>query len=539
MATELKRMRQLIGTPADWLANDLVLGDGELAFARDPTRVRVKLGDGGKRFSELMNLFDAKQLDYLPADGGTLMSQQVFNDAQRKVNLRSNSVFRFMTDAEIADVQAGTFLIDVTAKIQQALDACRTTFFPIGGYRISAPLVMPWQGQIYGEHETYTIIRGFHAGQVIQIGVNSGNCVVQNLALQGTGCTGIGPIPIPPRPPELPAGDPWPPSAYWGYLISLRLHHVSFGYELAYGLNGNCIFLDMYKCAFGSEGYGPRVPANVHIRSAGDGTLNTNMNSVRNTVFHQGTKASGQGAASAVAVQVSAGTVWMFDFCDWEQGGRAFAADNVSNVLFTNCWFEALTSNAQILDFGFLFSKAVFRNCHFEGMSPVTGVIQWNSGQAGLTVDECTIGIDNTAYAIYDNATGATGVDGKGKVRWTDNFITGGNATMVTKTGLSRQSGNTAMKGWAVINTATLAVIAASEDGITCGSNGAAGYFNMNIGATFARDSAHVWVQVTTQNAASGRGWGTGPTGNYLTIQVYNTAGAPMNDIISVCWGGS
>jgi hypothetical protein len=54
MATELKRMRQLIGPPAEWAANDIVIGDGELALERGPGGVVLtKVGDGVRRYSEL------------------------------------------------------------------------------------------------------------------------------------------------------------------------------------------------------------------------------------------------------------------------------------------------------------------------------------------------------------------------------------------------------------------------------------------------------------------------------------------------------
>ena len=54
MATTLARMRQLIGTTANWAANDLVIGDGELALERTVAGVVLtKLGDGVKRYSQL------------------------------------------------------------------------------------------------------------------------------------------------------------------------------------------------------------------------------------------------------------------------------------------------------------------------------------------------------------------------------------------------------------------------------------------------------------------------------------------------------
>lgn len=53
MTIEYKRMLQLIGTPADWAANDLVLGNGEIGLEVAFGTVRGKVGDGVKTFSAL------------------------------------------------------------------------------------------------------------------------------------------------------------------------------------------------------------------------------------------------------------------------------------------------------------------------------------------------------------------------------------------------------------------------------------------------------------------------------------------------------
>lgn len=54
------------------------------------------------------------------------------------------SVFDFMTAAQIADVQAGTLLVDVTAAVQAAINASygRKLFFPRGAYRITSTLTV-------------------------------------------------------------------------------------------------------------------------------------------------------------------------------------------------------------------------------------------------------------------------------------------------------------------------------------------------------------------------------------------------------------
>jgi hypothetical protein len=61
------------------------------------------------------------------------------------------SVFDFMTPAEIADVQSGTPVLDVTAAIQESLDADGDIFFPAGQYRITASLDLSVSKRIIGE----------------------------------------------------------------------------------------------------------------------------------------------------------------------------------------------------------------------------------------------------------------------------------------------------------------------------------------------------------------------------------------------------
>jgi hypothetical protein len=47
-------MRQMVGTTAEWAANDLVIGDGELACERTGSgALRLKVGNGVDNFSEL------------------------------------------------------------------------------------------------------------------------------------------------------------------------------------------------------------------------------------------------------------------------------------------------------------------------------------------------------------------------------------------------------------------------------------------------------------------------------------------------------
>jgi hypothetical protein len=63
------RMRQLVGTSAEWSANDLVVGAGEFAIETiSPGRYRMKIGDGVSRYSALEN-FDPSVTTYVDQAG--------------------------------------------------------------------------------------------------------------------------------------------------------------------------------------------------------------------------------------------------------------------------------------------------------------------------------------------------------------------------------------------------------------------------------------------------------------------------------------
>jgi len=54
VADEFKRMRQLVGSTADWAANNIVLGSGEIGIERvSATDIRIKVGDGSATWSAL------------------------------------------------------------------------------------------------------------------------------------------------------------------------------------------------------------------------------------------------------------------------------------------------------------------------------------------------------------------------------------------------------------------------------------------------------------------------------------------------------
>lgn len=148
MAIELKRMRQLIGTAADWAANDLVIGDGELALVRDGAYVQQKTGDGVKRFSELPLALD----QLLEPNGSARMSFTA---------LGAGAVTRPVEDklrdisVSVKDFGAiGDGVADDTAALLAAVAATPRAgrlHFPRGRYRTSQELRILHPMQITGD----------------------------------------------------------------------------------------------------------------------------------------------------------------------------------------------------------------------------------------------------------------------------------------------------------------------------------------------------------------------------------------------------
>ena len=107
------------------------------------------------------------------------------------------NVFDFMTTAQIADVQARTNTVDVTAPINAALASLGglggTVRFPKGLYRTTAEIVIPGATTIVGDglfggtgayDQGATTIYAAHSGNSIFNLVGSGACRIQDICLQ-------------------------------------------------------------------------------------------------------------------------------------------------------------------------------------------------------------------------------------------------------------------------------------------------------------------------------------------------------------------
>jgi hypothetical protein len=71
MATELKRMRSIIGSSSDWGLNDIILGSGELAFeVLVGGEIQAKVGDGVQQYSQLTYFYADTSIPLAGTDPG-------------------------------------------------------------------------------------------------------------------------------------------------------------------------------------------------------------------------------------------------------------------------------------------------------------------------------------------------------------------------------------------------------------------------------------------------------------------------------------
>lgn len=99
------------------------------------------------------------------------------------------SVLDFMTTTQIADVRAGTGLVDVTTAIQAAMDAATAgVYFPSGVYRIAGNLTASNKSlTLYGDGSTLSIIRQTTTGGIVYSASGAFNFKMPTLNLRGLG----------------------------------------------------------------------------------------------------------------------------------------------------------------------------------------------------------------------------------------------------------------------------------------------------------------------------------------------------------------
>lgn len=179
----LALIRDPLGSTYDLGANTLINGGTAINANDVPNLVQVQGLIVGGAAPALAGSNGSALVGFLQSGTGAI-TRTVADKLQD-----TKSVFDFMTTAQIADVRAGTALVDVAAAIQAAINAVTgTLIFPAGNYRINSALswtksYLTLQGA--GEGRT-RITSTFATGDIITCGNGSAapsNCTVRDLSI--------------------------------------------------------------------------------------------------------------------------------------------------------------------------------------------------------------------------------------------------------------------------------------------------------------------------------------------------------------------
>ena len=103
------------------------------------------------------------------------------------------SVFDFMSAAQIADVQANTALLDVTAAIQAAINDATNVYFPAGTYSVNAQISLKSGLMLTGTPSSIIKLASAVTPYVLR-GDSLSNVVIENLTILGNGISGFSTI---------------------------------------------------------------------------------------------------------------------------------------------------------------------------------------------------------------------------------------------------------------------------------------------------------------------------------------------------------
>lgn len=154
----------------------------------NPTMVSVAGAEDPSLRADLAASGGAALVGYMPAGAGA-----VATTVQSKLR-EMVSVFDFMTAAQIADVQAGTASIDVSAAVQAAINTQKAVYFPRGTYLCNSTININYvHARLYGEDQYSTVIKGSVDGTytILRIGAAGGtwgqygNVTLENLRIDG------------------------------------------------------------------------------------------------------------------------------------------------------------------------------------------------------------------------------------------------------------------------------------------------------------------------------------------------------------------
>lgn len=426
------------------------------------------------------------------------------------------SAFDFLTAAQIADVEAGTALEDVTTAIQAALTAHNAVYFPNGTYLYSAAVIPQVKSTLIGESENGVIFKGNHSGAILEYPINNFDCQIKNISFAGDDCTGIAVAST--------AGT------LHDYLIRPQIESCHFHYELAYGINADLIFSRLRNCSFGYYGTGTDNNTMVGLRSHAVSANYTNLNRVECCLFFTGTD-------TIAAVDLSAGDNWLFDSCDWEQGGIAVSVDNINQLKFVNCWFEANTvstsAGGAVVSLGTTTTPVIFESCNFVN-NTCFSVIKFVGGStAGIDIHSSTIAKTGSSVVLYDTTTlVSTTLPASGVVTFYGNVVSGGSGSDKIVTGTEFRGGATSPRLTIVVDTSgSGSIVMSSDPGATINRNGA-GDVSISSSHPLAPSSGKV-APVSSWQEGTGRC----PVTNTTTVRAIRTDSAADGIVSVVIYG--
>lgn len=245
------------------------------------------------------------------------------------------NAFDYMSPAQIADVQAGTLLLDVTSELQDWLNAIgtgnyegaisgtRAGHLPAGKYRVSSTLTIPANATIHGVPAN-SVLRpssSFTAGTPVldvRAGVN-----LYGLTVDGVDATDINGYAIPNS--ESIIGDHTVIERCYAARLTRTGVDGGYGFYVETGVGNTFNSCWATGCYFG-----------LLIRNASQPVFST-VQTFNQCVFKDNT----------IGAYIVSGHQVAFNSCEFEANGQnglylnsGLVAAAIDNVSCTNCWFE-------------------------------------------------------------------------------------------------------------------------------------------------------------------------------------------------------
>lgn len=227
----------------------------------------------------------------------------------------------------------------------------------IGGTGITATPTT-FTGTIAGTALTVspgTVVGGIQVGGTVNgAGVSAGTIIISGagLAWVVSNAQAIGPITM---------------TMSSQYVVQLDCEHVHFEGDLVIGIDANLIFARLVKCGFGIYTQVGYHAAGTHIRSLGNGTLNTNVNVIDQCLFYS--------CLGTYSCNIQNGGIWKFIIPDWEGNQRNLVTVNLAGLHIDGGYTErVMAASGEAFDFGIARTGVYITGGTYNGSTLVAGV---------------------------------------------------------------------------------------------------------------------------------------------------------------------